>query len=50
MGLVVEGGNGDAGRQISAELRDSGGDFVGDGDGVGIGLLEDVEQDSGLAV
>ena len=50
MGLVVEGGDGDAGGQIGAELGDGGGDFVGDGDGVRVGLLEDVEEDGGLAV
>ena len=50
MGLVVEGRDGDAGGQIGAELGDGGGDFVGDGDGVRVGLLEDVEEDGGLAV
>ena len=40
----------DAGGQIRLELRDLGGDFVGDGDGVGGGLAGDVEQDGGAAV
>ncbi len=49
-GLVVEGLERDAGREVFLQLHDFGGDLIGDGDGVGGGLAGDVEEDGGLAV
>ena len=40
----------DAGRELGFEALDFGRDFVGDLDGVAVGLAVDVEQDSGFAV